>query len=274
MTRDFGHQRLGPIAVREQVRDSDTAMRFLASERKVTTRYGGGFVQSIDGLSGSKQGQHDWFYYVNGAEASTGAADFKLSPGDVEQWDFHDWSATMQVPAIVGAYPEPFLHGLEGKRLPTRVECDSSTQKACDTVSNVLGGIGVTATSAALGVSSGQDMLRVEVGKWANVKQTGAGRAIAAGPGQSGVFARFDASGRLEELGTSGRKVALAPPGSGLVAATQPSGDAIVWVITGADAAGVQRAAAAVGQQTLRDAFAVAATPSGVVRLPLVGAGA
>src|SRR5215204_3217971 len=38
------------------------------------------------------------------------------------KWDFHHWSKTMQVLSIVGAFPEPFLHGLEGRRLPTRVE--------------------------------------------------------------------------------------------------------------------------------------------------------
>src|SRR5207248_2028612 len=120
VTRDFGIRALGPPARRDSVRESDTVMRFLQAERRVTTRYGGGFVQSIDGLAGSGSAQRDWFYYVNGSEASVGAADFGLSPGDVVQWDYHDWTATQHVPAIVGAYPEPFLHGQEGKRLPTR----------------------------------------------------------------------------------------------------------------------------------------------------------
>ena len=35
---------------------------------KVSTRYGGRFLQSIDGISGSLTGQRDWFFFVNGIE--------------------------------------------------------------------------------------------------------------------------------------------------------------------------------------------------------------
>ena len=53
-----------------------------------------------------------------------------------------------------------------------------------------------------------------------------------------------------------GTQAAMAPSGSGLLAATQPTGDAVVWVVTGADAASVQRAAAAIKPSTLAGAFA------------------
>ena len=47
----------------------------------------------------------------------------------------------------------------------------------------------------------------------------------------------------------------------------------LVWFVTGADDAAVARAANALDESKLHDAFAVAATPTGVVRLP-IGAGA
>ena len=34
----------------------------------MTTRYGGRFLQSIDGIYGSLTGQRDWFFFVNGIE--------------------------------------------------------------------------------------------------------------------------------------------------------------------------------------------------------------
>jgi Domain of unknown function (DUF4430) len=78
---------------------------------KVTTRYGGRYVQSIDGVSGSLAGQHDWFYFVDGVEGGRSAAEVTVRPGAVLWWDFRHWTpATMEVPAVVGAYPEPFLH--------------------------------------------------------------------------------------------------------------------------------------------------------------------
>ena len=52
-------------------------MRLLQSKYDVKTRYGGGFVQAIDGARGREgDGRRvDWFYYVNGIEAPVGAAE-------------------------------------------------------------------------------------------------------------------------------------------------------------------------------------------------------
>ena len=39
-----------------------------------------------------------------------------MHPGDVLWWDYRHWSGGgMSVPVVVGAYPEPFLHGFAGK---------------------------------------------------------------------------------------------------------------------------------------------------------------
>ena len=85
VTRDFGHELLAE-ATSEAVREDETVMRFLQSEREVETRYGGKFVQAIDGLAGSGPvGRRDWCYFVNGIEGDVGAADFELSPHDVVQ---------------------------------------------------------------------------------------------------------------------------------------------------------------------------------------------
>ena len=93
-----------------------TAMQALEREQKVTTRYGGRFVQSIDGVEGSLGAQRDWFFFVNGIEADRSAAEVKLHPGDVEWWDYRSWKGgAMSVPVVVGSYPEPFLHGTPGK---------------------------------------------------------------------------------------------------------------------------------------------------------------
>ena len=98
-----------------------TAMQALQRVAHVDTRYGGRFVQSIDGVSGSSTRQQDWFYFVNGYEADRGAAEYRLRPGDIEWWDYRDWSHAMSVPIVVGAFPEPFLHGFNGKKLPACV---------------------------------------------------------------------------------------------------------------------------------------------------------
>jgi Domain of unknown function (DUF4430) len=131
VTRDFGHEVVGSTRL-DTLREDQTVMRLLRSEFDVETRYGGRFVQAIDGLEGAgPAGTSDWFFFVNGIESGEGAAEYELSPGDRVQWDHRRWAAAMSVPAIVGAYPEPFLHGIEGERRPVRVECDDVESDPC-----------------------------------------------------------------------------------------------------------------------------------------------
>jgi hypothetical protein len=85
------------------------------------------------------------------------------------------------------------------------------------------------------------------------------------------VFARFvDDGTQLELLDEDGDVARAADTGTGLVAATALEKQAVVWMVTGLDDVGVQAAAAALDARSLRNAFAVAATPDGPVKLPLV----
>jgi hypothetical protein len=275
VTRDFGQRELATVK-RDEVRESDTVMRVLQSEREVTLRYGGGFVQSIDGLAGQgAEGASDWFYWVNGREASVGAADSKLHPGDVVQWDYRDWGATMSIPAIVGAFPEPFLNGWEGKRQPVRVECShEAPAEVCDGVRDRLIEVGVkTASNATLGTAERGQILRVFVGQWSQLRDLRVLRTVEDGPQASGIFARFTGDGaRLELLDPQGRVAETAGPGTGLVAATRiGEEEGISFIVTGVDAAGVASAAQALSADKLRDAFAVTTRGSEVRKLPIAG---
>jgi Domain of unknown function (DUF4430) len=121
ITRDRGQH----VLAVDKVKAGQTAMQALQQQAKVKTSYGGRFVQSIDGVSGDRSSQRDWFYFVNGYEADRGAADYTLHPGDVEWWDYRAWKHAIHVPVVVGAFPEPFLHGYSGKTRPAAVVFDS-----------------------------------------------------------------------------------------------------------------------------------------------------
>lgn len=89
-----------------------TAMQALDRKLDITTRYGGRFVQSINGVEGSVTSRRDWFYFVDGVEGDRSAAEVKLRDGDVEWWDYRSWrGSAMSVPLVAGAYPHPFLRG-------------------------------------------------------------------------------------------------------------------------------------------------------------------
>jgi hypothetical protein len=115
-----------------------TAMQALERVAKVSTRYGGRYVEAIDGLSGSLAAQRDWFYFVNGYEADRSAAEYRLHPGDVEWWDFRPWQHAMHVPVVVGAFPEPFLHGWDGHTRSAVVEFDKRTSREAAQVARRL----------------------------------------------------------------------------------------------------------------------------------------
>jgi hypothetical protein len=267
VTRDFGAHTVRAMRP-PSVHGQETVMSLLMRNATVTTRFGGGFVQSVEGSSGgSASGQpHDWFYYVNGVEAPQGAAATNVHPGDHIWWDLHDWSQTDSVPAVVGSFPEPFLNGIDGKRLPVRIECATVSSEPCQTVSSRLRALGVPAALAGIGPGDEPETLRVLVGSWASVRGDPAAHQIELGPRASGVYARFAAGGAtltlLNEQGTVARTLTA---GAGLIAATRYAEEAPTWVITGTNTAGVQLAAQSLEETTLADRFAVALAPGAVV---------
>ena len=274
VTRDFGHRELGSVTL-DKVREGETVMRMLRREFDVTTRFGGRFVQSIDGVEGrGAGGQVDWFFWVNGVEADRGAAEWNVEPGDRIQWDYRDWSGGMRVPAIVGAYPEPFVSGLGGKRRPVRVECEDVHARACTQARNMLGREGVPTSGSSVGAPGTEEVTRLVVARWPQARGVRGASELENGPESSGVFARFSDDGRtlslLDEHGNAVRRVRRGD-GVGIVLALQPRAEELVWIVTALDEQGLEAGVRALDEEELRDAFAVAATDDAVEKLPLEG---
>ncbi len=262
VTRDFGAVKVNESS--GEANESDTVMRFLEGEADIETRYGGGYVKSIEGLEESSRGGHpyDWFFYLDGVESPVGAAEVSLQGGERIWWDLHDWSATDHIPAAVGSWPAPFTTGWEGHAPVVAVECDGGGA-ACGTVDSALEGEGVK-----LAAGSPKGAIRVLVGPWAKLRSDPAAALVGKGPAESGVYAEFSGAGLvgLDEDGTQARTFG---PEAGLVAATRRYEGAPVWLVTGATGAGVRAAAAALDTDDLRDHFAVASEAGTVTPLPL-----
>src|ERR687897_3503085 len=117
ITRDRGSE----VVLTTTVPAGISALEALRRKADVETRYGGRFVQAIDGIEGDIGKQLDWFYFVNGYWADLSAADYELHDGDVLWWDHRSWKGEMRRPVVVGAFPEPFLHGWDGEKRPAVV---------------------------------------------------------------------------------------------------------------------------------------------------------
>jgi hypothetical protein len=274
VTRDYGARRLlEPRS--DAASESDTVMRVLDRDAAITTRYGGGFVQSIEGLEAEQgaDGPLDWFFYVNGVESTVGAADYPLRGGDAIWWDYRNWGAAMRVPAVVGSWPQPFSGGYDGRRRPVAVECLGGGG-ACEVVRRRLEGAGVT-----IATGSPDGAIRVLVGPWGRLRGDPAAAQIDDGPQVSGVFARFSIGGpapgcRLEALDESGSAVDGPDAGDGLVAATRRYEAPPTWVVTGCDRSALSSAAGAFDEADLAQRYAVLAEAGGgVVPLPVSSSG-
>ena len=272
VTRDFGAAFLHEGIDQETASEGDTVMRLLQARYEVQTRFGGGFVQSIDGVKGGRvDGRRaDWFYYVNGIEAPVGAAERQLTAGERVWWDHHRWEAAQRVPAVVGSFPEPFATGLEGKRFPVKLVC-LGEERSCDEVTTRLEDGDVKAVSrSVLEQSAGVETLRVLVGPWSEVRRDGIARRLERGPGATGVFAQPSGAGdAIEVLDGERAEVRTLEAGAGLLAATSVEGQAPTWVVTGTDEVGVAAAAAALTEERLEEKFALAVEGGTDIPLPV-----
>ena len=272
VTRDFGAERLHE-GIEEHATEGDTVMRLLTRNYEVDTRYGGGFVQEIDGVGGGREDGRpvDWFYYVNGIEAPIGAAERRVTAGERVWWDHHAWQTAQRVPAVVGSFPEPFATGLEGKRFPIRLVCAGDAERSCDEVTKRLEEGGVKAVSrSVVEQSAGEEILRIVVGRWADVRGDPIVRRLESGPAATGVFARPTSTGdAIVLLDAEGRPARTLRAGGGLVAATSVEAQAPTWIVTGTDEVGVAAAAAALTEERLEQHFALAVDAGRDVPLPV-----
>ena len=194
--------------------------------------------------------KEDWFCYVNGILSNVGALDYVLNPGDVEHWDFHDWSFQTFVPAIIGDFPEPFLSGYGGDVRPTIIAYTDDLGEEAEDLKSTFVRLGVDEVGIKktgqlsqsdkesnnlliLGTIDGE-LLRELNQIWRRL----------------GFFAHFK-DGSIVTLNLSGKAVAEYGAGAGLIQATQspwnPNGlgacENVVWMVSGTDETGVKVAA-------------------------------
>jgi hypothetical protein len=227
----------------------------------------GGVAQILERYANTRETES---LFVNGILADKPAAELEIHGGDRVWLDQHERGIAPELPAVVGAFPEPFVRGSGGKRLPVRVECDSPRAGACSAVAEKLVALGVVAGRSIISRSAADETLRVLVGPWKRLR----GRdleadSIDAGPQSSGVYARFDASAdRLAVLDPAGKPARTLGAGTGLIAATREKDRQPVWFVTGTDDAGVAAAARALDESVLVDRFALAISADLPVAIP------
>jgi hypothetical protein len=275
VTRDFGQELI--LAEELIIEDGTDAMEALQAVAEVETKYGGGFVEAINGLSSEEAKRLDWLYYINGISLSLGAKDYRLRDGDVEQWDLRDWGYLQFVPAIIGAFPQPFLNGIRGEVRPTAVVYDAPFAEEAGALAAKLEERGVaevrleSAETLADGVKEQNNLIIL------GGADNGLIFELNELPKKMGFFAYFE-GGKIMVLNEKGEPAGEYGVGWGLIQATQNpwspggigSGEGCVFIVSGADESGVRSAAKVLidNSDRLGYAYAVLVNNSQIVKIP------
>lgn len=141
-TRNFGEEVL--FVKEAEVRSGVTAGEAL--EQVAEIEMSGSYIETINGLQGDQK--EYWLYYINGVMANVFAHGYKMQPGDVMHWDFHDWRFYVHNPmAVIGQFPDPCVRGYNGKVAPTVVVYDGGFKEKAGYLKEKLEAMGVGGVS-------------------------------------------------------------------------------------------------------------------------------
>ena len=248
-TQDFGQELMFDETL--EVAPGTSAMEALHRVAQVETAYGGGFVNAINGVR-SEYGHgttQDWFICVNGIMSNVGALDYTLHDGDIEHWDFHNWGFRMFIPALIGDFPEPFVHGYRGEVYPLVIVYTDGLQEYAEALESILADFGVGnvsihhATELTENDKQHSNIILVETMDCSLVLE------LNQAWDRLGFFVHFE-DGAMVVYDSEGDVEAEYGAGCGVVQATQspwnPKGigvcENIVWMVSGTDEAGVKSA--------------------------------
>jgi len=242
-TAGFGAERL----LERRVGAGRSVMAALRGATEVETAYAGDFVAAMLGHTSDLGAERDWFFYVNGVVGDTGARQHRLRPGDRVWWDYRAWGGQMDIPAVVGSWPEPFVHGYEAR--PRAVAADPP--------------LDAPLRAAGARVVAGSAPWRVRVGADAALRRRDpAWRSASADPGRAGLTVAVE-GGAITALGPDGAGRSPVPGARALAAAVRTGAgarDGVLLAVAGLDAGAARAAAARIARDpgVLRNRFAVA----------------
>lgn len=279
VTKDFGRTKMFGKTV-GLVRD-EVGMEVLFRNLDIQTAYGGGFVNAINGLesgftffTGKDRKKLDWFYWVNGILAPVGVAEYRPQPGDVVWWDYHDWSMTMFIPAIIGSYPQPFKNGFWGKNPGTVIMYGQGCESEAARLKLSLEKQGVRQVdSAAFDPQAIRSPKKyyILLGPWDEISALSSLITDVNKKNKMvGVYVKFE-NGEVKGLDFKGNTVSSHREAGAVFAYGSAIGELNpVWMVTGSSTAGVKMAVDVLvnNPSAVSGCFGAVITKDGVINVP------
>ncbi|MGE5327933.1 MAG: DUF4430 domain-containing protein [Deltaproteobacteria bacterium] len=243
VSREFGSEILFEKTV--LVEAGETVLDILEKNLEVEASTGG-FVKAINGLSSSIESESgkDWFYYVNGIASNCSSKAYHLKKGDKLLWDYHQWNGNSFIPAIIGAYPEPFVNGFKGMTKGTRIYYSEGNKNEALKIKQSLANLKAQniieePLPEKIKVAAGYPCILV--GEYANLIKNKSVTALLSDGESRGMPVRFG-KGEISLLNCAGSVEDVCDSKTGIVFAIANSlGDtAPVWVVTSLEHKGIE----------------------------------
>lgn len=278
VTKDFGRQTLNEK--KTGLKADWTVIDLLESTSKITTKWDGSFVNGIGGIESqnggfSRDGQ-DWFYYVNGICGDAGADGYKLKSGEVVWWDYHAWKNMGSAnSAVIGCYPEPFIHGYRGKIGATAIMSSSDHLSLAGELQKAMLAKGVRSVNIIElnnNLLENRQVPTIVLGTWDKVGQLSWLEKFNNAYRKTGVSVHFTDKG-LELLDYGGQTAQTINGSAGVIAAAGSGlGDSNpLWLIVGTDREGLKQAVDVLANrpESIVKFYNAAVTGGKIIRLPL-----
>lgn len=281
-TKDFGRE-----LIFEREVEMDRRLTAQAVLDRVTDfEMDGSYIVEFEGLRGNDQVY--WLYYINGFMSNVFASGYTMRPGDQMHWDFHAWAGGHRgASAIIGSFPEPFVHGFGGKVRPTLVVYQPLFEAEALELHEQLALLGVAELSlkaeAALSESERGQSNLILIG----TPESGLIADLNEEFDRLGMYASFD-KGRVTGHDWKFKAVREFGAGTGVIQAGQNywnkhgigACENAVFIVSGSDAEGVRNASCVLIESAeavlagrspvIANAFGVIVTADGeVIRTPL-----
>ena len=243
---------------------------------KVETQYGG-FIKSINNRKSARvQGQqYDWFYYINGIAANSSAKAYKLNAIDRVFWDYHPWTGATFIPAIIGAYPEPFVSGFKGQNNGVLLLHTNSAKAEAQKLAGSLKKSGTEKVEFKI-ISEEQIVKRnkptIVIGLWRDLEKEENLKEISSRNIKGGIFAEFSENG-FSFLDFKGNKIKTHNKAVAAIVATATGlGDPNpLWILTSLDETGLEQAVDLLKKkpESIQGFYGAGIVEGQVVRLPI-----
>ncbi|WP_432408114.1 DUF4430 domain-containing protein [Wukongibacter sp. M2B1] len=276
ISKDFGNEELASKDI--DLSQESSVMEIMESNFEIETAYGGGFVNGIDGLKSGFTGAKDkkkldWFYYVNGIVAEIGASEYDIKPNDLVIWDYHNWSKSINISSIIGAYPLNFTNGHGEGQLKTEILYSKDYDKEGKGLFEFLKEEGLESIESK-GLSEEElangEINSIVIGTWDEISKLNYIKNIYEKGKKVGLFFKLSEK-NITGLNAKEEVSNVYEKGAVIASINKEYGlNGTMWLITGNDEASIKRAVKLLYKQPekIRGKFSVIVTEDEVVSIP------